>query len=249
AYVRTVFLLTSSLFRSTSILRTFTFTQFLVIISEEVPLSGLTIIFLDRPFSHSIDVAEDLLLDVSSPLLSNNVVCTDSTGSAYLVDLATEKKISDWKAHSLPYSDARCEVWTCASNGNLVCTGGEDATLKIWDVRDHSAIQQHSEFSAGVTFSGWEGDHVRLLTTGRYKLSVMILGFQTAGGVWHIENCERTYLVACMYGGWALFDKNLKLSLANKTAGEQLLYGVTMISDRSIVYTSFNDCKVTITTL
>ncbi|KAJ1345881.1 hypothetical protein KIN20_000510 [Parelaphostrongylus tenuis] len=218
----------------------------------------------DQPSSYSLAIAEDLLLDVSASSLSNNdIICTDSTGFVHLVDLAAERKVSSFRAHSLPYSGVGCEVWTCALSGNLMCTGGDDGILKIWDIRDHMIVQQYSEFSAGVTFSDWEEDH--LILTGSYDQHIRLFDMrsrrgpvqvsETAGGVWHIENCERThaqvqcYLAACMYGGWALFDKNLKLSLANMMAGGQLLYGVTMLSDNSIVYTSFNDCVVTVATL
>ncbi|KAK5969785.1 WD domain G-beta repeat protein [Trichostrongylus colubriformis] len=210
----------------------------------------------DSPSNSAINVAEDLLLDVSAPSLSNHVCCTDKMGSAYIVDVAASTVIANWRAHSLPYTDTGCEVWTCAQHENLVCTGGEDATLKVWDTRSQSAVQTFKQFEAGVTFSEWQEDN--LLLTGSYDQHIRLFdmrnnreALKTAemnGGVWHIENCERAgmrcYLASCMYGGWALTDENFDVIRSDKNAGEQLTYGVTVLNENSLAYTTFNDFKV-----
>ncbi|KAK6044423.1 WD domain, G-beta repeat protein [Cooperia oncophora] len=140
----------------------------------------LTNAFQDSPSSSSLPVAEDILLDVSSPSPSNHVSCTDKMGFAYVVDLGTGIVIASWKAHSLPYTDTGCEVWTCAQKDTTVCTGGEDATLKVWDARSHSVVQRFSEFEAGVTFSDWQDDN--LILTGSYDQHIRLFDMRNRRG-------------------------------------------------------------------
>lgn len=52
-----------------------------------------------------------------------------------------------------------------------------------------------------------------------------------------------------MYGGWTLLDENFEIIQADERAGEELLYGVTMASENLLVYTTFNDYKVTAVTV
>ncbi|RCN35612.1 WD domain, G-beta repeat protein [Ancylostoma caninum] len=213
------------------------------------------------PSTESIPVAEDILLDVSSPSPSSNVACTDKNGCAHIVDIGTGTVVASWKAHSLPYTGTGCEVWTCSLNDTLLCTGGEDATLKVWDVRTESTVQRMTEFTAGVTFSSWRKEHIIL--TGSYDQHIRLFDMrkskeplkinETSGGVWHIEDCHHSgkqcHIAACMYGGWTLLDENFDTIKEEEKAGQELLYGVTMASENLLVYTTFNDYKVTAVTV
>uniref|UniRef100_A0A7I4YBB7 methylated diphthine methylhydrolase n=1 Tax=Haemonchus contortus TaxID=6289 RepID=A0A7I4YBB7_HAECO len=211
-----------------------------VVIAAITDGSLFTASISDSPSDSSISVAEDILLDVSSSPSSDRVSCTDKSGCAYIVDLTASTVI----------------VWTCAQRDHLVCTGGEDAALKVWDARSQSIAQRFNEFEAGVTFSEWQEDN--LILTGSYDQHIRLFDMrnnreaiktvETRGGVWHIENCQRAgvehYLAACMYGGWVLFDQNLDIVKCDKDAGEHLLYGVTLLNENTIAYTTFNDFMV-----
>ncbi|KAK6044375.1 hypothetical protein COOONC_18120 [Cooperia oncophora] len=161
-------------------------------------------------------ITEDILLDVSSPSPSNHVSCTDKMGFAYVVDLGTGIVIASWKAHSLPYTDTGCEVWTCAQKDTTVCTGGEDATLKVWDARSHSVVQRFSEFEAGVTFSDWQK---YLILTGsydqQYVCSTCVIDGKRSklrradGGVWKSKTVSAgttsSHARSCNVRCWALY--------------------------------------------
>ncbi|PIO62492.1 hypothetical protein TELCIR_15946 [Teladorsagia circumcincta] len=101
-------------------------------------------------------------------------------------------------------------------------------------------------FSFQLILSGSYDENIRLfdMRNGREALKTV----KTDGGVWHIENCERGglpyYLSSCMYGGWALLDQNFDVVNSDKLAGEQLLYGITMLNENTLAYTTFNDFKV-----
>ncbi|KHJ83747.1 WD domain, G-beta repeat protein [Oesophagostomum dentatum] len=153
------------------------------------------------------------------------------------------------------------KVWTCNLNDALLCTGGEDASLKVWDVRTQSMVQRVTEFSAGVTFSKWQEENIIL--TGSYDQHVRVFDIrkskeplkdrETSGGVWYVEQFQHAdkqhYIAACMYGGWAILNENLEFIKTDEKAGKELLYGVTMASENLLVYTTFNDYKVTSVTV
>ncbi|KAK6741623.1 hypothetical protein RB195_009472 [Necator americanus] len=207
-----------------------------VVIAAVTNGSLFTTTFDDSPSTASIHVSDEMLLDVSSPSLTSYVSCTDK-------------------------ADTGCEVWTCSLNDTLLCTGGEDAVLKVWDIRSQTMVQRLNEFNAGVTFSNWKKDnviitgsydqHIRLFDMRKSKESLKAI--ETSGGVWHIEdyqNARKQYRVAaCMYGGWTLLDENFDIIKADDKAGQELLYGVTMANENLLIYTTFNDYKVTAVTV
>ncbi|CAJ0600365.1 unnamed protein product [Cylicocyclus nassatus] len=215
----------------------------------------------EKPTSESIPVSENMLLDVSSPSSTRNVACTDKVGNAHIVDVDTGTVVATWIAHSLPYTSEGCEVWTCSLNNVSLCTGGEDATLKVWDTRSKTTVNRVTGFDAGVTFSSWQGEntiltgsydqHIRLFDLRQTKEPLQIK--ETAGGVWHIEDVQAhgnpCHVAACMYGGWAILDEKYNITQSDEKAGKELLYGVTMASENLLVYTTFNDYKVTASTI
>ncbi|KAK6009058.1 WD domain, G-beta repeat protein [Ostertagia ostertagi] len=150
----------------------FDFVEPHVVIAAITDGSLFTASITDSQSNSSISVAEDILLDVSSRSSTSHVSCTDKMGFAYVVDLAVGIVTSRWKAHSLPYTDTGCEVWTCAQHDNMLCTGGEDETLKVWDARSQCVVQRFSQFEAGVTFSEWQED--RLILSGSYDQNIRL---------------------------------------------------------------------------
>ncbi|WKX98194.1 hypothetical protein Q1695_013682 [Nippostrongylus brasiliensis] len=239
----------------------FDFLEPSIIIAAVADGSLFTTSINETECSDTISVCEDVLLDVATVPESNVVSCTDKSGRVHLVDVVPGKVVTSWDAHVLPYTNSGCEVWTCAMRENLLCTGGEDGILKIWDLRSHSFVQQCRRFDAGVTFTSWIQSHSIL--TGSYDQHIRLFDVRntkepliyvkTNGGVWHVENCEyggtQHYLASCMYGGWALLDGDFKTIKSDETAGEQLLYGATKINDQYLMYVTFNDFTVTTTSL
>lgn len=127
----------------------------------------------DPASSASFHVTDNVLLDVSSCSEAKFVSCTDDSGSVHIVDVAQRAVISSWKAHVLPYTNAGCEVWTCAIKGNMLCSGGEDARLKLWDIRCRSDVGCCTRFEAGVTFCSWQDEN--LVLTGSYDQHIRLL--------------------------------------------------------------------------
>ncbi|CAB3402009.1 unnamed protein product [Caenorhabditis bovis] len=204
----------------------------------------------------SIPVSSNMLLDVAVSD-SSLTATSDNKGFAYIVDLNTAMIVSSWLAHTLPYMDnTGCEVWSCAieKSGNLLATGGEDATMKIWDCRTKTSIGQCKLFDAGVVFVNFQESDENLILTGSYdehvrlidrrNLKSAVIDEKLGGGVWNIEKRENgDYIAACMYGGYAVLDKDLKIIRQNRDAGKNLLYGATFVSERAL-YCTFNDYLV-----
>ncbi|CAI5446023.1 unnamed protein product [Caenorhabditis angaria] len=205
--------------------------------------------------SENIPVSSDMLLDLA---LSDSslTATTDNKGMAYVVDLNTSLVVSSWLAHSLPYvtDNQGCEVWSCTMNksGDLVATGGEDASMKFWDVRTRTSTGQCKLFEAGVVFVDFWDDNQ--LITGSYDEYVRILDRRNlkqsvnekklSGGVWNIERSDDKLCVACMYGGYMILDQNLETVRKNEDAGRNLLYGATLMADDNVIYCTFNDYLV-----
>lgn len=64
------------------------------------------------------------------------------------------------------------------------------------------------------------------------------------GGVWSVRIADqKSYIVSCMYGGWALVGKEtLEILQANNKLGENLLYDADFSPQASIVVScTFNN--------
>jgi diphthine methyl ester acylhydrolase len=72
-----------------------------------------------------------LVLSLSMNSTSASTIATLSTGQVSVVDLRMENATTSriWKAHNL-------EVWCSAwKTSDTILTGGDDALLKLWDLR------------------------------------------------------------------------------------------------------------------
>lgn len=211
---------------------------------------------LDPVSSETTPVSSDMLLDLG---LSDSslVVTTDNKGHAYIVDLNTSLIVSTWLAHSLPYVPGEgCEVWSCAvtSDAHTVVTGGEDGSMKQWDARSRAQISQSKVFEAGVVFVDFLRESDQILT-GSYDENVRVFDRRNlknvlkekklSGGVWNIEQNDQEYCVSCMYGGYSILNsETLDIVHQNRDVGANLLYGATRISNKSVVFCTFNDYLV-----
>jgi WD40 repeat protein len=132
-----------------------------------------------------------------------------------------------WPAHSLFTSPS--EVWSAAFVGGgggpgrgdggppLIATGGDDGTLKLWDLRSTSrpASVVREPFDAGVTCVSPHPRLDNILAAGSYDERVSLFDVRHAaaplfhssplgGGVWRLQwhpLNDRRLLVAAMHGG------------------------------------------------
>lgn len=207
--------------------------------------------------------ASDLLVNADSMLLSvsiygQKIVSSDNQGNIYLIDLTSEA-VESFPAARLKYTNESCELWTTTwhNDGKYVISGGEDALLKIWDIRcdNRQPVSVNLSHESGVTFTKAEADFY--LVTGSYDekirrfdyrcLKQPILQSNLGGGVWNVEETsEAKFLAACMFNGWALLDKTTFAVLEQEVdIGKTTLYGATECGDPSLIAScTFSDYTV-----
>ena len=172
----------------------------------------------------------------------DQIVSSYSNGTVALHKVATSTTTNDneyqhvsieethrWNAHTM--FGCPSEVWTCSflrGDENVVLSGADDMTLKVWDVRQ---TQRHihkigeSEFEAGVTAISSHPSIDHVFAVGSYDEYVRIYDYRkmdqpmskvhVGGGVWRIKWHPSCYnrevegdishsgkiLVAAMHGG------------------------------------------------
>ena len=142
-----------------------------------------------------------------------------------------------WDAHTL--FGCPSEVWTCgfaasAATGqsalsndgtNVVISGGDDCTMKLWDVRScctgggPMAKVSNAEFEAGVTAVSYHPTQEHMFAVGSYDEVVRLYDVRNlksplgranvGGGVWRIRwhpSHNGRMLVGAMHGGCRIVD-------------------------------------------
>ncbi|VDN05059.1 unnamed protein product [Thelazia callipaeda] len=217
----------------------------------------------------SINIINDSLNDVktipiiekvtllSVSICGNSVLCSDACGTIHTVDLETEN-VHSFLAHVSPYTKNPCEVWTTLwLDSNRILSGGEDNTFKLWDLRSSynrptSINKMHncgviSLFKENLEsiISGSYDDYLRRIDLRNFDSAVCER--QMNGSPWSIRTVdERSYILSCMYGGWAIVKKeNFDIIHENKALGEALLYDADFSSHASLVIScTFNNYAV-----
>jgi WD40 repeat protein len=175
----------------------------------------------------------------SHPVQSSQIVSTYSNGHVAIHDVLFTPNASDgdddddqssttcqiitrdcWSAHSMFTSPS--EVWSAAFVGHhhdpyTISTGGDEGTLKLWDVRSTSrptsVLKDH--FGAGVTCISPHPRLPDLFAAGSYDESVNLYDVRNVatplsrseglgGGIWRLQwhpINDRRLLVAAMHGG------------------------------------------------
>lgn len=139
----------------------------------------------------------------------NGLVVSDSKGQVALYDRETLGLRAKWAAHGF-------EAWMATSHGHVVWSGGDDALLKVWDVRAEpvaavATIKTHGAGVCSITkdpaeehrwFTGCYDDCLRVWDQRNMKSP--LARRKTAGGVWRIRphySDKNVLALACMYGG------------------------------------------------
>jgi diphthine methyl ester acylhydrolase len=201
----------------------------------------------------------------STPLLG-----TLSTGELSTLDVQSETKdpISRWKAHDL-------EVWCGAwKSPETILSGGDDALLKVWDLRALSTPQASNKRYSPFCIRDAKSSHgagvtsilpatETLFLTGSYdntlrsfdyrNLRAPISSINLDGGVWRIlprpGNNSTSFLVCCMQEGsrTVTLSQNGEFSLDGTFEPQEerrLFYGGSWQSENIAALCSFYEMKL-----
>ncbi|MBW0494987.1 hypothetical protein O181_034702 [Austropuccinia psidii MF-1] len=165
-----------------------------------------------------------LALDISDRLHSTQspkVVTTLSNGEIVLLDqTSSSKKLVEnirWHGHTF-------EPWTCGFDywqPTTVLTGGDDCTLKVWDVRSlpGQPVLINKKFGGGVTAVRSHHLKEHVFAVGSYDSALRVydkrnfsqpVWTQTVGGgiwrlKWHSDQPDRL-LIAAMHDGFKVVE-------------------------------------------
>ncbi|PWN89581.1 WD40 repeat-like protein [Acaromyces ingoldii] len=175
-------------------------------------------------------------------------IVSQSDGSlAYIPDLevalSSKGNIESWAAHDY---EAWIAAWDCWSDGNICWSGGDDLTLKGWDVREASrqpTFQVRKAFEGGVTTL--QSHHLRqhLWAVGSYDGHLRLFDARkplrplsstnVGGGVWRAKwhpTDSESLLVGCMHDGFKI------LKLPNDPASGDMDVMVRFDEHQSLAY-------------
>jgi len=177
----------------------------------------------------NIKSEDQIVSSYSNGTVALHKVATTTINNDESQDVVSIEETQRWNAHTM--FGCPSEVWTCSflrGNENVVLSGADDVTLKVWDVRQ---TQRHihkigeSEFDAGVTAISSHPSIDHVFAVGSYDEYVRIYDYRkmdqpmskvhVGGGVWRIKWHPSCYnreeegdtshsgkmLVAAMHGG------------------------------------------------
>lgn len=186
---------------------------------------------------------QDLSIGLTLDFNDSRVLTSDTKGflSLFSVGESNIELVNRFKAHDY-------EVWSVFQDRddlNLVYSGADDCTLKIWDLRDTTrAVGKCQVFQGGVcsilntnSISGKYAGNSSTLFCGSYDERIHVIDRRALkssvaeskklnGGVWKIKPNRDILLCACMHTGVHIVDNELDSVLYyNKHGLDNLAYG------------------------
>ncbi|KAI8913796.1 WD40-repeat-containing domain protein [Powellomyces hirtus] len=203
---------------------------------------------------------EDVLslsLDWSNRLTANSsdpqIVISESDGSIARMSMADGalRRIDEWHAHEFEAWIAAFNYW----NTDIIYTGGDDCTLKVWDMRldPHTASSTSRRHEAGVCSIQSHPHKEHIIATGSYdervliwdtrKMRAPVTEYHTGGGVWRLKwhpADPARLLAASMHNGFHILNVNIELAqvtdLASYMEHTSLAYGADWSYDLGSAY-------------
>jgi diphthine methyl ester acylhydrolase len=213
--------------------------------------------------------------DTSRDFHNSRVVSSYSNGKAAVHDVILRDSSNapeliqkeSWDAHTL--FGAPAEVWSCAfaSDGALIMTGADDATMKVWDPRilSRPVTTFNNHFEAGVTVISPNPRNSNLVAVGSYDEKVYIFDIryssqtllsqssELGGGVWRIQwhpVKDDTILLASMHAGARVVtlhsnpDPSSNLSVKREfLEHKSMTYGATWLVTNNGLYEAAATCS------
>lgn len=162
-----------------------------------------------------------------------------------------------WVAHTL-FGDTPAEVWSACfatdmNNGEIVLSGGDDAKLKLFDLRSTlRPMQVLQHFEAGVTAVSTDPRRSHVVAVGSYDETVALYDVRNAskplcpslslgGGIWRIKwhpFKEDRLLVAAMHSGCRVVklegdEGSMSFQVTKEfTQHESMAYGVDWLTSQ-----------------
>ncbi|KAJ3179597.1 Diphthine methyltransferase [Geranomyces variabilis] len=147
-------------------------------------------------------------------------VVGESDGTCALVELSESgslRRVMEWEAHGFEAWIAAWDRW----DRQKVWTGGDDAILRSWDLREDGAVASITsrKHDAGVCSIQSHPFKEHILATGSYderiliwdtrKMRAPLVEHAAGGGVWRLKwhpSDPTRLLAACMHGGFSVLN-------------------------------------------
>ncbi|KAF7683673.1 Diphthine methyltransferase [Astathelohania contejeani] len=134
-------------------------------------------------------------------------------------------------------------LWTTRMMDRVILVGGEDEHLYMIDSKSNTKIKEINRsgvvtsmlYEDYLLYVGSYDEHVNIYDIRNYKLLKRI---KIGGGVWKITKLGDGFILACMYEGVKVYDKDWKMIKNYKT--ESIAYGLS-VHGNQIAFSSFYD--------
>ncbi|KAJ3149975.1 Diphthine methyltransferase [Geranomyces variabilis] len=167
-------------------------------------------------------------------------IVSESDGTCAVVELGESgslRRVMEWEAHGFEAWIAAWDRW----DKQKVWTGGDDAILRSWDLREGGAMASITsrKHDAGVCSIQSHPFKEHVLATGSYderiliwdtrKMRAPLVEHAAGGGVWRLKwhpSDPTRLLAACMHGGFSVLNVDTAVSpLVEYSEHASLAYG------------------------
>ncbi|KAL0235395.1 hypothetical protein GEMRC1_001977 [Eukaryota sp. GEM-RC1] len=205
--------------------------------------------------TNTISVEDSMITSIASSDLSGSILaCTCSSGNVYVLNHSDSSSFSHLISHEF---DAWCSLFF---DSNTLLTGGDDAVVRVSDLRSSSQIKLSRLHSAGVVSLSRHPSSNLILSGGYDDQLIMwdirfpsrkVASCDMPGGVWDVVPVSGdVYGVPCMYGGCSLVEiggKGIR-QLESYNRHKSIVYGfdstLTLENKRVAATCSFYDKEI-----